>query len=126
MKKFLAIAMLLMYGFSSTGMTVSLHYCCGKLKSIDWTVPKHKSCDHKQSMGNKPCCETKLISKKDKTDTEVSGFLFKTASADLVGPVSFVETTTLKPVDRLLVPEIFAPPPLSPVALYISYRVFRI
>src|SRR5687768_7326765 len=92
MKKLFAILILLMYGFSSTGMTISLHYCCGKLKSIDWTVPQSKSCDHKQNMGGKPCCETKLISYKDKSDQDLSGFVLKAVpTTDLAKPVVSME-----------------------------------
>ena len=126
MKKILAILIMLMYGFSSTGMTISLHYCCGKLKSIDWTVPKHKNCGHQKNMGGKPCCETKLVSLKDKSDQDVLDFVLKPVPADVAEPKVFTEPVSLKPREGLLTPEVFAPPPLFPLPLYISHRVFRI
>jgi len=125
MKKLLVILLMLMYGFSSTGMTISLHYCCGKLKSIDWTIPKQKSCDHKQRMAGKPCCETKLISYKDKTDQDALGFVLKPAPAVFVEP-KFCIIEQVQPEFKQLVPEVFAPPPLYSLPIYISNRVFRI
>jgi hypothetical protein len=127
MKKLFTILIMLMYGFSSTGMTISLHYCCGKLKSIDWTVPPSKSCSNKQSMAGKPCCETKLISYKDKTDSDPSGFELKpVATIDAVQPVVFQETQNLESNERQLTPEVFTPPPLFSLPLYITFGVFRI
>jgi hypothetical protein len=126
MKKFFAILVLLMYGFSSTGMTISLHYCCGKLKSIDWALPKHKSCDDKPNMGGKPCCETKLISNKDKSDQDTSQFVLKPAPTDFIEPKFFTEIPNLAFNNRQLTPEVFAPPPPCSVPLYISHQVFRI
>ena len=125
MKKLLAILIMLMYGFSSTGMTISLHYCCGKLKSIDWTVPKHKSCDHQQKMAGKPCCETKLISYKDKSDQDASGFILKPAPAVFIAPQINCDQM-VKQEDRWYIPEVFASPPHLSLPLYISNRVFRI
>ena len=126
MKKLLAIVVLLMYGFSSTGMSISLHYCCGKLKSIDWTVPKHKSCGDTQNMGGKPCCETKLISSNDNSDQDLSQDVLKPAPPDLIEPKIFAETKSLSLNNRQLTVEVFAPPPLLSLPLYISHRVFRI
>src|SRR5215203_2865530 len=83
MKKLFAIALLLTYSFSSMGIGVSLHYCCGKLKSIDWTLPKAQHCDHQQKMGSKPCCETKLVGNKEKTDQDATRFVIVPTVAEL-------------------------------------------
>ena len=116
---------MLMYGFSSSGMTISLHYCCGKLKSIDWAVPKHKSCDHQQKMAGKPCCETKLINYKDNSDHGASGFVLKPAPAVFITP-QFSSVQNMEQEDRQLITEVFAPPPHRSLPIYISNRVFRI
>jgi len=64
LKKLLAILLLVLYGVSSTGATVQMHYCCGKLKSIQLTAAPVKECGNKHKMGSKPCCETKQVSVK--------------------------------------------------------------
>src|SRR5215471_560007 len=68
MKKLVLIMLILMYGFSTMGMTINLHYCCGKLESIDLTSSSANNGSHK--MGLKACCETKQISNKEKADQE--------------------------------------------------------
>ena len=49
------------YGFSASGMTVQFHYCCGKLKNVDWVPIKRSGCGNGHKMGSKPCCETKQL-----------------------------------------------------------------
>lgn len=127
MKKFLAIALLMIYGFSSSGMTISLHYCCGKLKKVEWSPVKEEKCamGHKK-MGKKPCCETKEINAKQQADQE--HFLaavkhFKQVS-EASKPLTIVHI--LQPVNRQVSPVAFAPPPYDTSPLFLLNRVFRI
>jgi len=126
MKKFLVILLLLAYGFSSTGMTVSLHYCCGKLKGVDWAPVKEKDCGRQHKMGSKPCCETKQISSKQKGEQEQAQFFFKQVKTftEFVRPSS--ELTVEKPIRQRLSPVAFAPPPLALPPLFVLHCVYRI
>lgn len=62
MKKQFIIVLMLIYGLSSSGMTISLHYCCGKLDGVSFMAKEGNTC----KMGNhekKPgCCADKQIS----------------------------------------------------------------
>lgn len=123
MKKLVVIILMLAYGFSSMGMTVHLHYCCGKLKSIEW-LPVKESGD-KCKMSNKGCCDTKEIANKTKTDQlslQTFAGNFK-VSADVVQHEVYSEVATTHH-GRLAVP--FNSPPLHSPPLFILHSVFRI
>lgn len=51
----------MIYGVSSSGATLYMHYCCGKL--VDIEISSNLShCGDKHKNGSHKCCETKLIS----------------------------------------------------------------
>jgi hypothetical protein len=126
MKKLLVILLMLAYGYSATGMTLHLHYCCGKLKSIEWAPVAVNECGEKHNMGSKPCCETKQISSKSgdqefsKSVTDFVNFykVFLQVYADPL-PVSI---RSVKQVPSGLTHS----PPQSAQPLFIQYCVFRI
>src|SRR4051812_45895305 len=107
-------------------MAISLHYCCGKLKNIEWMPVKQPGCDGKHKMGDKPCCESKLIFNKQKPDYD--NFLLSVKSGD-IHPAAFLPTTTYlvqRPVEKAISPVAFAPPPLPSNDLFLLHCVFRI
>lgn len=126
LKKLLVILLLMVYGLSSSGMTIQFHYCCGKLKSIQLSPVSEKKCGMKHSMKmlNKPCCNDKQVELKLKGEqrTEQAKFVFFTP--DLPKKNEFILTTE-PVVAKNIVPEIFAPPPLAD-PLYIFHCVYRI
>lgn len=61
LKKLFVILLMFVYGFSASGMKVQFHYCCGKLKNVDWVPIKRSVCGKGHKMGSKPCCETKQL-----------------------------------------------------------------
>ena len=127
MKKLLAIVLLMVYGLSSTGMTVHFQYCCGKLEKIDLAPPTTKHCagDKGSKIENKKCCDDKEVSLKISSEQSASKVLchysypiaIKAAQPDffLSGPF---ET-------KRLLPEVTAPPPLKKelTHLYCTYRI---
>jgi hypothetical protein len=63
MKRLILILLLLVYGSTSMGMTLHVHYCCGKLKSIRLSQAEHNCCNADgKECDDKKCCEDKQIS----------------------------------------------------------------
>jgi hypothetical protein len=124
-KKLFAILMIMLYGLSSTGATVQLHYCCGKLKSMQLGTAPVKECGSKHKMGTKPCCETKQISAKSH-DQQDAYTISLAPKVPVEASISFPEVAIQLPscmIDER--PADQSPPPLSR-SLFILNCVFRI
>ena len=68
MKKFTAILLLTIYGLTSVGATIDLHYCSGKLSKVTLvTEPKKTDCCSEKEMP-KDCCKDKLVRLKQTND----------------------------------------------------------
>jgi hypothetical protein len=125
MKKLFALVMLMVYGLSSTGMTLHFHYCCGKLEKIDLSRAASKKCGTGTEMAGKGCCDNKQLELKLRSGHNPEKFIqnsFPTESPELVrwnlpdsGPYC----------SKKLLPEVFAPPPLKRDIniLYCTYRI---
>lgn len=61
MRKLLVILLILLYGVSSSGMTLYVHYCCDKVEKIDLAPVKKDACDMGHKKPTKNCCENKGI-----------------------------------------------------------------
>ncbi|MFL5788778.1 MAG: HYC_CC_PP family protein [Flavisolibacter sp.] len=60
MKKFAATILAILYLVTSTGATIHMHYCMGKLKSSGlWRSGKHDACSTCGMPKKKGCCEDK-------------------------------------------------------------------
>jgi hypothetical protein len=125
LKKLVSIILLLVYGLSSSGMTIQFHYCCGKLKNISLSAVATKQCGMKHASVGKPCCNDKQVELKlnaDQKTEQVAKFVFSAPVVEKQESGIFVFAPVItKPV----VPEIFAPPPLQN-SLYILHCVYRI
>ncbi len=88
MKKVAIIFLLVIYGFSSIGATVHLHYCMGKF--VDWslTEAKEDKCDKCGMKGKvkKGCCKDEHKHFKLKTDQQ---------KGSIVDVVNFITTPVL-------------------------------
>jgi hypothetical protein len=114
----------MVYGLSSSGMTIQFHYCCGKLKDIKLSSVPEKQCGMKHSFSKKPCCDDKQVELKLKSDqkSEQAKFVFFAPAL----PKQETGIFNLQPaVSKTVIPEIFAPPPLQN-PLYILHCVYRI
>jgi len=72
MKKFFAALLFLVHGLSSSGMTLHLHYCCGKLKSVTIgfvAIEKHKCSKDNGTFG---CCKFVIQNIKAKDEQVVA------------------------------------------------------
>jgi hypothetical protein len=126
MKKLFVIAVLMVYGFSTMGMSVHLHYCCGKLKEIAWSPVRSDECGMDHKMGSGKCCESKEISNKDLSDQDHSQLFAKALKSYAETARYFEYAVTGSPALRQLSPVAFAPPPLGNQPLHILHCVFRI
>ncbi len=118
--------LLMVFGTSSFGMTVHFHYCCGKLKAVDFTPPKDKHCGNSQQMGAKLCCEYKELSLKVSSEQELTKDFHPLSSAVATHPVQQYVLPVTPLMGKILLPEVFASPPRSALAIYILNNVFRI
>lgn len=78
MKRFIATILAVIYFTASTGATVNIHYCMGKLQSMDvWQSTVKKKVCSKCGMANKRgCCEDKhqVVKLEKKYNIPVTGF----------------------------------------------------
>lgn len=126
MKKLAVILIMLLYGFTSTGMTLQLHYCCGKLKSVELFATEKKDCGMSHKMGSKPCCETKEFSGNQHSDQllQLQAINLMVAPADIPAPVAHTpeiilpQTITHEASDTS--------PPDASTPIFIRNCVFRI
>ena len=125
MKKLSLILLLVVYGLSSSGMTVNFHYCCGKLKKVEFSSAQVECGMKVKHNSSKKCCDNKQLDLKVKDDqkiTESAKSVFKTIAV----PISFSVLSIAHSVtSNYLIPSICAPPPLSK-QLYIFHCVYRI
>jgi hypothetical protein len=122
MKKLLAIIILLAYGLSSTGMTLHLHYCCGKLDKVDFSGPGSRHCGKDCLVKNKSCCDDKQIDLKIKSEHNPGKFV--QSHFDAIKALPFEALSFHPLIGKKPVPEIFAPPPLKDrTALFCVYRI---
>lgn len=132
MKKFTVVILALLYITTSTGATLNMHYCMGKLADWDLGHNSSKNCGfcgmEKGNEKDNGCCkdEQKLI--KNDTDqkfTESSFFLFRFLSpAELTGfavmpLIRIASLQELNPVSN-------APPRCTDLPIYKRNRTFLI
>jgi len=126
MKKIFVILLLMMYGASSFGMTVHFHYCCGKLKNIDFTPPNNIHCGKTHQMGSKPCCDSKKVEIKITDEQNPAKVYYPAFDLDAIKPIQQDYFVSSPFENKNLLPETFAPPPKTSQHLYVLNCVFRI
>lgn len=126
MKRLTVLLLLIVYGFSSSGMTLHFHYCCGKLDKIELSPAKEMKCGMQHKAEKKSCCDSKQLELKVKSDYKAE------AAAKLIIPSfsaakSFTDFAVTQPrYGKQLIPQVFAPPPLYQNPLYIFHCLYRI
>ena len=132
MKKFFTALLALLYISTSTGASIHVHYCMGKL--ADWGLvssetKKCSKCGMKKSANkDNGCCKDEHKFVKNDTDQKTTETAFQMAHAIAVAlPVSFFEISapgiiTITEQN----PTSHAPPESSGIAVYIRNCVFLI
>lgn len=131
MKKFIIAIFALVYLGTTTGATVHMHYCMGKLAGWSFSHQENDKCAKcgMQKMGDEQndCCNDELQFLKNNNDqksTNAFQLLPVTQSVILVSFFSFV--TTEPPAADLETLNSHAPPPGSGVDIYKRNCVFRL
>ena len=116
----------MVYGLSSTGMTVNFHYCCGKLKKVEFSSTQVECGMKMKHSSSKKCCDNKEVELKVKADqkiTEGAKVVNKVVSISNVFPdFSFASPFQ----GKNLIPSVFAPPPPADHRLYVLHCIYRI
>lgn len=107
-------------------MTLNVHYCCGKIKKVDWFTIDEKKCGNEEKMGSMPCCQNKQVIVKPIADYCKNDFLFNVEKTifQVDFPLQTRWVLQYPKNDRKVVS--FRSPPLGSPPLFLLYRVFKI
>lgn len=106
-------------------MTVQFHYCCGKLKNVDWSPVKRIGCGNEHKMGSKPCCETKqfVANATDHFNFIEESNTLKVYESDFIQAITIIEQASVcKPMVLTAVQS----PPVDTSPLFLQHCVFRL
>ena len=127
MKKFIVILLMLVYGLPSTGASLHLHFCCGKLDDVSFSV-KHKPGCTKQGASNKICCNNVALDLKIDADQQPASKVMPVFNhAPAVAPVYHTWQAALPAMEVNAANKANGPPlAFSLLPVYLKNCVFRI
>jgi len=118
---------MLVYGLTSSGMSVTVHYCCGKFDKIDLSPRAVDRCKQDKKISKKKCCDDRQVNFRIRTDQETN---VKQATAFSAGIIEhpvvdlFISVASHTPGN---LPEHATGPPLHPpLSLFIRNCSIRI
>ena len=115
-----------MYGVTSFGMTLNLHYCCGKLDNVSLSNAKANNCRY-AALNNKGCCNSKQIHLTIKADQD-NTFAHVQFNALTAVIIHHQTSSSLLPLQSKTVNQFSNGPPLIAYnnSLYLKNCVFKI
>ena len=130
MKKFLVTILAIVYLTASSGATINMHYCIGKLMTWDLSPKKNATCGTcgMGKTGHKGCCkdEQKIVQiDKDQKIAE-STFRFLTLSPEIITVAYYNLPTVYSSSVIIENPVANAPPGLNTVPIFLLNCNFRI
>lgn len=129
MKKFLLTILAFIYITSSTGATLHMHYCMGKLADLGFIKKISKSCSKcgMEETGN-GCCRHEAKFVKNNTDQKTTESAVQFTLLIYTTPHLFFEDVLSDnfPAITLVSPVSYPPPRDGGIAYYIRNCVFRI
>jgi hypothetical protein len=128
MKRIASIFLLLLFLIANTGMAVTVHYCGGKLSSVDlFSIDKHPCKCGKKTM-KKACCKGKTVHLKANDElAKTTHFAFKIATPKFIFALPSQIVVLLSATHFTAVSDFYYPPPVEPKApIYLLDRVFLI
>ncbi len=126
MKRFTVAILAIIYFTISTGMVINMHYCMGKLRSVNVDVLAKNlcGCGKKESKG---CCKTehKLVKLEDNHKASVADFTLQQPVCLLQDAYSLINTPLINANCQAAYNN-HSPPLLSQQDCYLRNCVFRI
>ena len=129
MKKFIATILAIVYFAASTGATVNIHYCMGKVQSMDFghSLGNKQQCSKCGMSNKKGCCEQKhQIVKVEKKYTVPSTNIAVKKFNNLSAPFYTVDRVTISTIETTDYPFANSPPDKGQVPLFIRHCVLLI
>src|SRR5215213_2302718 len=94
-------------------MTVNFHYCCGKLKKVEFSSAQVECGMKMNHSSSKKCCDNNQVDLKVKADQKITEGAKSSVLKTFILSNSFPGFAISQPEKgRHLIPSIFAPPPL--------------
>lgn len=131
MKQFIAVIIAILYMGSTTGATLHMHYCMGKLVDSGLWHNESKTCGkcgmHKDKEAKDGCCKDEHKQVKLETDHKAATGYFLSQLFTIGAPATFFELPAIDlPSIAEKNPVSNAPPRSTGIAVYIRNCVFRI
>ncbi len=128
MKKLIFIFTFLAFSFSSSGMTLHVHFCCGRVDAVKLVPISDEDCPVKKEERKKGCCDDRQVDIKIKDDyNKESARQLKLKTQDTNLPNTFhpilINEVDVYPVGHL---SSSSPPRDSSFPLYKQHCIFRI
>jgi len=127
MKRLLVCILAFLYFAMSSGFVLNVHYCKGKIKSVDVALVASQLCECKKK--TKTCCKTQqtVVKLSDKHQAaEKSAPCPIPKEVAIVPTIAFYTYTEATHIARNTAPSCYVSPPLSHTQLYVQYCVYRI
>jgi CDGSH-type Zn-finger protein len=126
MKRFTVAILALLYFTISTGMVVNIHYCMGKVSSVNVDVLAKNlcACGKKESKG---CCKTehKLIKLEDNHKASFADVVFNVPVLEIEPSYNLINPQLISLTDKTAFNN-HSPPILYQQDIYLQNCVFRI
>ena len=128
MKKIIAIFLLLLFLIANSGVAISVHWCGGKLASIDFFSDGEHSCKCGKRPMKANCCKDKTVHLQANDElATTTHFAFKIATPKFL--FAFPTLIEIVPAaqNQYLVSDFYQPPQFKPkTPIYLWDRVFLI
>lgn len=127
MKKFLVIFFSLFYLTSTSGISLNVHYCGGKVKHISLFYKNDKGCCGKKKMSKK-CCKDKIayFKIKDNQQSNQSAKIVSPTAFSIIGILPVIQNNFTLLHSQVIVFNYHSPPVLYDNPLYLKHRVLLI
>ena len=128
MKKLIVILLLLGYGLSSFGMTLHVHYCCGKIDKVKLAPVKENKCPVDKKAKKKGCCDDRQVELKIKTDykNEPSALLKFKSFSEVLLVDDFSTVVFIAANDSPVYGKAITRPFSTSIPLYKKHCIYRI
>ncbi len=127
MKKSVIAILAVLYLVTASGVVVNLHYCMGRLASVDYGNDSHKACGKCGMKASPGCCETESKVVKVQDEHQWAKSNLEVAQLSAVLPQFEIGLNTLLQGEEKYSHSRYYPPP-DPKAntIYLLNSVFRI